>query len=75
MDWLFGWIKKVGAREAIKRLDQAEPVIAAKLREAQARLQSIPPDQFAKELVDEIQLKLCEHLGVDPKDIGLEVQP
>jgi F0F1-type ATP synthase membrane subunit b/b' len=71
MNWLFGWIKRFGAKKIILAMDELEPVIAEKLTEAQKKFGSIPPKEFAKTLVDDIQRKLCAKLGVDPKEVGL----
>ncbi len=72
MSWIITWIKRIGAKQLIREMDALEPIIAVKLREAQEKFGSIPPEQFAKTLVDDVQLKLCLKLGVDPKDVGLE---
>lgn len=69
--WLINWIKKFGARQGIREMDKLEPVFAAKIREAQKKLGEISPEEFSKLLVDEVQLKLCNYFGVDPKDVGL----
>lgn len=71
MSWLFNWIKKAGAKSLIKELDYLEPIIATKLLEAQKKFGEIPPQQFAKELIDEIQRRLCSSFGVDPTEIGM----
>lgn len=66
------WLKKFGLKYAIREMDVLEPMIAEKLKEAQSKLGSIPPDQFAKTLVDDIQIKLCKQFEIDPKSLGLE---
>ena len=66
---MFAWLKRLALGSAINELDQLEPIFAAKIREAQQKLNSIPPDQFAKELVDEVQTKLCELVKLNPADV------
>lgn len=67
------WLKVLfgGKAGVIKLLDEFEAPLAAKIKEGQRRAAEIPPDQFAKELVDEVQLKLCRMWGVDPSKVGL----
>lgn len=50
-------------------MDQLEAPFAAKIKEAQETAGSIPAEQFAKEVVDMVQLKACELLKLDPKEI------
>ena len=71
MSWLFGWIKRYGAKKLIIYMDELEPLFAEKIKKAQAAMNSIPPEAFAKQIVDEIQMKLCIKTGVNPKDVGL----
>lgn len=66
---MINWLKRLALGSAIRELDQLEPVFAAKIREAQAKIGAIPPDQFAKILVDEAQAKLCTLVGLDPSEV------
>jgi hypothetical protein len=63
------WLKKLALGNLIRSMDDLEPVIADKIREGQEKAASIPPEQFAKELVDSVQAKLCQYAGLDPKEI------
>lgn len=67
--WLMNWIKTYGAKKLILEMDALEPLLAAKLKEAQQRFGAIPPENFSKILVDEIQVKMCEIIGVDPNEV------
>ena len=67
--FLITWLKTYGAKKLIKEMDQLEPLLASKLREAQEKFGKIPPDEFAKVLVDEIQIKMCNVVGVDPVEV------
>lgn len=69
------WLKSLALGSAIRNFDDFEPILAGKIREAQKKLGEIPPEEFAKNLVDEIQLFLCKKLGVDPKKVGIETKP
>ena len=69
MKWLLSWLKAYGAKKLIRELDMLNPIIEAKLTEAQQKFGKIPPKEFAVTLVDEIQTKLCEWAGVDPKEV------
>lgn len=71
MKWLLNWIKVYGAKKLILEMDSLEPLLALKLREAQEKFGKIPPEEFAKTLVDEIQVRMCQVVNVDPKEIGL----
>lgn len=66
---IVSWIKQFGARQAIHEMDKLEPIFAAKIREAQQKLGAVSPDEFAKLLVDEVQLKLCGYFDVDPATV------
>lgn len=63
------WLKGLALGGLIRSMDQLEGPFAAKIREAQARASSIPAEQFAKEVVDMIQVKLCAVAGLDPVKI------
>lgn len=63
------WIKRLALGSAIRELDQLEPIFAVKIKEAQAKFGAIPADQFSKILVDEVQAKLCELVGLDPAEV------
>ena len=67
--WLFNWIKAIGLSRAIKEMDNLEPLFATKIKEAQEKLNQVPPDQFAKTLVDEVQYKLCLAGKIDPLSV------
>jgi hypothetical protein len=67
--WLLNWIKAKGAKSLILQLDRLVPVISAKIVKAQRALNDVPPEQFAKELVDEMQIELCKLAGVDPEGV------
>ncbi len=66
---MFNWLKTYGAKKVIKEMDQLEPFLALKIREAQSKFGAIPPEEFSKVLVDEIQVKLCHIVGVDPLEV------
>lgn len=66
---MFTWLKKLALGTAIRELDQLEPIFALKIVEAQMKFGAIPADQFSKVLVDEAQTKLCQLVGLDPKDV------
>ena len=63
------WLKGLALGSLIRSMDQLEAPFAEKIKEAQRKASSIPPEQFAKEFVDMIQLKACEYAGLDPKDV------
>ena len=71
---MFKWIKVLmgGKAGLIRLLDDLEPILAAKIKDGQKKAGEIPPEAFAKELVDSIQRFLCKKLDVDPKKVGLE---
>lgn len=60
-----------GKKGLIKSMDEIEPAFAEIIKKAQKTAGDIPADQFAKEVVDQAQLKLCQWLDVDPKEVGL----
>ena len=66
---MIAWLKKLALGTAINELDQLEPIFAAKIKEAQTKLAQIPPEEFSKVLVDEVQTKLCDLVGLDPKEV------
>lgn len=68
---MLSWLKRYIGAQAIRQLDGIEPVLAEKIKEAQAKASSIPPEQFAKEFVDSIQRFLCKKLDVPVSKIGL----
>lgn len=68
---LLSWLKQMGYKRLILEMDQLEKPLALKLQEAQRKFGSIPPDDFAKVFIDDLQRFLCEKTGVDPKEIGL----
>jgi hypothetical protein len=61
MSWLKRWIIKLVLSEIDSELT---PLIAAKVRQAQATLNSIPPDDFAKQLVSDIEDAVFKYLGI-----------
>lgn len=63
------WLKKLALGNLIRSMDDLEPLFAAKIKEAQAKANSIPPEQFAKEVVDMVQTKACEYAGLDPTEV------
>lgn len=63
------WLMSFGAKRLIQQMDILEPLLATKIKEGQKRINEIPPEQFAKELIDEIQIKLCMHLKLNPEEI------
>lgn len=67
--FIINWLKRIGKIRLIKEMDVLEPLLAAKIKQAQSGLNNIPPEAFAKTLVDDIQKTLCRKFGVDPKDI------
>lgn len=69
---IIAWFKRIGAKMLIKELDQLTPIIAAKMKEAQTKFGQIPSEEFSKELVTEMQIKLCDICGVKPSDIGIQ---
>lgn len=67
--WLMNWIKAYGAKKLIVEMDVLEPLLADRLKEAQEKFGAIPPKEFSKQLVDEIQIHMCQWIGVDPDEI------
>ena len=59
------WFKKFLIRMAVSQLDQLKPVISAKVREAQFKLNGIPPDEFAATLVNEIEEAILKKCGIE----------
>jgi hypothetical protein len=78
---MFQWLKLMlgGKAGIIRKMDDLEKPFADLIRKAQAKSGSISADGFSKELVDEIQGKLCDLMDVKREDVGLEpkgdVQP
>lgn len=68
---LMMWLKQMGYKKLIASLDELEKPLALKLKEAQKKFGDIPPNEFAKQVVDDFQRLLCEKTGVDPKELGL----
>lgn len=66
---MIAWLKGLALGGLIRSMDQLEAPFAAKIKEAQETAGSIPAEQFAKEVVDMVQLKACELLKLDPKEI------
>lgn len=66
---MIAWLKKLALGNVIRSMDELEPIFSEKIVEAQQKLGSIPPNEFAKTLVDEIQTKLCDLVGLDPKEV------
>lgn len=50
-------------------MDDLEKPFAEKIKEAQTKAGSIPAEQFATEVINMIQTKLCEVAGLDPKEV------
>lgn len=69
--FILKWLRDYGYKRLIRQMDELEPVFAEKIKKAQATLGSIPPEEFAKQVVDDIQLTLCRKLNIDPKEVGL----
>lgn len=63
------WLKGLALGGLIRSMDQLEAPFAEKIREAQAKASSIPAEQFAREVVDMVQLKACELLKLNPEEI------
>lgn len=61
-----------GKKGFIRSLDRLEQPFSELIKKAQRRSGSISADGFSKELVDEIQGKLCEWWKVDRADVGLD---
>lgn len=68
---LINWLKRYGIKQAILECDKLEPIFAKKILEAQKALGSLPPESFAKVLVDDVQVQLCKWAKIDPKELGL----
>ena len=66
---MIAWLKGLALGGLIRSMDQLEIPFAEKIKEAQRKAGSIPAEQFAKEVVDMIQLRLCAILKLDPKEI------
>lgn len=64
---MLNWLKGLLIRQAIEKLDELELPIALKIKEAQAKFGEIPPEAFAKEIVDAFQAKLYAWCKVEPK--------
>lgn len=65
---MLSWIKLFLIKKGIAQLDELELPIALKIKEAQAKFGEIPPEAFAKEVVDAFQNKLFDWCGVPPED-------
>lgn len=63
-----GWLKKMLIKMAVKQLDGLKPIIAAKVKQAQAELNNISPEGFASELVDEIEDAILTKVGIPKED-------
>ena len=63
------WLKGLALGGLIRSMDDLEAPFALKIKEAQQKASSIPAEQFAKEIVDMVQIKACELLKLDPKEI------
>lgn len=61
MNWFKRWILKLVLSEIDTELT---PLIASKVRQAQATLNSIPPDEFAKQLVSDIEDAVFKYFGL-----------
>lgn len=66
------WLKKMLLREGILELNALKPFIANKIIDAQAKLNSVPPQEFADTLVTEIQVTICNKVGIVPAEIGIK---
>lgn len=66
------WMKRILLQSMIKEFDLLIPFIRIKLTEAQQKFGAIPPDEFSKELVTDIQVWLCQRLNIDPVSIGIK---
>lgn len=66
------WLLKFLLKEGIKEMDQLKPLIVAKIVQAQTSLSAIPPEQFADTLITEIQVAICNKVGIVPGDIGIK---
>jgi len=65
-----GWFKKWLIRLVLGEIDnQLTPLIAQKVRDAQKTLNSIPPDEFAKQLVSDIEDAVFNYMGIQKGDI------
>jgi hypothetical protein len=63
------WFKKMLVRLILSEVDkQLTPLIAAKVRQAQNTLNSIPPDEFAKQLVSDIEDQVFKYLGIQKEN-------
>lgn len=69
---MFKWIKRYVGANIIRQFDELEEPFAQKIIEAQKKLGEIPPHQFAKEVVDEIQRWACRKLDIPVEKIGLK---
>lgn len=65
---MLNWLKVYLIKQGIKQLDQLEMPIALKIKEAQRKFGEIPPESFAKEVVDDFQNKLYDWCGVPVED-------
>lgn len=72
MQLILNWVKKYGAKLLIQELDLLEPIIANKMREGQQKVGSVSPETLSKQLIDEIQKKLCKMFEIDPAEVGLK---
>lgn len=69
--FILKWLRAYGYKKLIQQMDELEQPFAEKIKEAQSKLGEIPPEEFAKQVVDDIQRLLCRKLNIDPKEIGL----
>lgn len=58
------WIKKVAIKFAVNQLDGLKPIIAERIRLAQASLASVPPDAFADMLIEDLETAILTKLGI-----------
>jgi hypothetical protein len=62
------WFKKFLIKMAVGQLDQLKPVIEAKVKKAQEKLNSIPPHEFAEQLVNDLEDAILEKAGIPKED-------
>lgn len=66
MNWFKKWVVKL----ALNQVDaELTPLIAAKVKQAQATLNSIPADEFAKQLVSDIEDEVLKYFGLTKEDV------
>lgn len=62
------WFKKFLIKMAVKQLDGLKPVIMMQVVKAQMAMASIPPEQFADNLVNDLETAIFDKIGIPEED-------